>query len=139
MRVKSIPGRALAAAFTGAVLLAAALAADGCGGPRTIEVGEDADGTTVTAAAGDTIVISLAENPTTGYSWNMKLGKGLKLVKTSYEPDDTSGELVGAGGVRTWRIEATTAGEHTVSGVYERPWETGEPAAQTFTLTVNAQ
>lgn len=121
------------------VLAVAALPAAGCGEPETLKVGEDANGTTVQLAVGDDLAISLAENPTTGYEWTMKLGDGLKLLKTDYKPDDKSGELAGAGGVRTWWVEATAAGEHTVEAVYERPWESDDPQAGTFTLTVSVE
>jgi inhibitor of cysteine peptidase len=138
LSVKSLRGAALV--LVGALALVAVLAtSSGCGGSQTIQVGEDADGTTVKAAVGDVVELSLPENPTTGYEWNLKLDGGLKVQQTEYDPDDTSGELAGSGGVRTWWIEVTATGEHAVAGAYERPWESDDPQAGAFALTISAE
>src|SRR5450756_2778333 len=41
---------------------------------------ETASGTTIRAKVGDRITVTLRENPTTGYKWDMKAGPGLTLV-----------------------------------------------------------
>src|SRR5450756_527596 len=38
------------------------------------------DGATVAASVGEQFTVSLEENPTTGYEWDMKAGPGLTLV-----------------------------------------------------------
>jgi inhibitor of cysteine peptidase len=137
--VGRLAGAAAPLALAGAlVLLAGMLLAAGCGGSSTVKAGEKADGTTVAASVGDVVQLSLAENPTTGYAWKLELSDGLKQQKTDYVPDDKSGELAGSGGVRTWWIEVTAAGDHTVKGVYERSWEPN-PEDQTYTLTIAAE
>ena len=51
-------------------------------------------------------------------------------------PDALKTPLVGAGGNETFRFTASAAGTTTLSLEYRRPWETDQPAAQTYTLQV---
>ncbi|MDD4253155.1 MAG: protease inhibitor I42 family protein, partial [Methanoculleus horonobensis] len=55
---------------------------------------------TVAVPAGSEITISLDENPTTGYEWNVTSSTGLEYVNDTYIAPET--ELVGAGGVHVW-------------------------------------
>src|SRR5450756_2822578 len=45
---------------------------------------ETASGTTIRAKVGDRITVTLRENPTTGYEWEMKLAPGLTLVMRTF-------------------------------------------------------
>jgi inhibitor of cysteine peptidase len=122
-----------------AAVLAAAALMTGCGGssaPESVTVDQEADQSTVTVAVDGEVVISLEENPTTGYQWMMTFGDGLKLAKDEYKPDDTSGDVTGGGGVHTWWVQVTSAGSHEVSGKYVRSWEADDPDADTYTLTI---
>ncbi|NLV27587.1 MAG: protease inhibitor I42 family protein [Methanomicrobiales archaeon] len=71
---------------------------------------------------GETTEISLKENPTTGYTWNVSVTDGLVIVDDTFiGPDDK--RVVGAGGTHVWRIKATDVGSQFFSGVYRRSWE----------------
>jgi pimeloyl-ACP methyl ester carboxylesterase len=73
-----------------AVLAAMALMA-GCGGssaPQSMTIDQKADQSKVTVAVEGEVVISLEENPTTGYEWLMTFGDGLKVL-----PQMTSEDL----------------------------------------------
>ena len=101
---------------------------------RTYGAGDD--GQTVSIKKGEALRLSLPENPSTGYSWNLTLSNGLYLVGDEYSSDDTSGRLVGAGGTHSWDIRATGIGPQQILGVYRRPWESTTAPEKTFALTV---
>lgn len=92
------------------------------------------DGGTYTFWPGEVIQITLDENPTTGYSWDMPTPEGLILKKDEFIAPDT--ELAGAPGTHVWQFEADAPGTYTIEGKYVRPWETDAEPAETFTLTV---
>lgn len=68
----------------------------------------------------EVIMISLAENPTTGYTWNITLSEGLALLKDVYVQDEAEEGMVGVGGVHEWFIEAVEAGEQTFYGIEQQ-------------------
>ena len=94
---------------------------------------------------GDTLVIELGSNPTTGYRWVEKPAnsnpKVLRQAKHEYSQRGSKGAngkpMVGTGGVETWTFQATKAGTATLNFSYGRPWPGGEKA--TWTLKVIAK
>ena len=82
------------------------------------------------------IQLRLAENPTTGFIWNLSVTTGLSIINESYIPDDPTGKLIGSGGTHVWFLTATQAGTQLISGVYSRPWESTPADATMFTLTL---
>ena len=87
---------------------------------------------TVTLPAGSEITISLDENPTTGFSWNVTSSAGLEYVNDTYIAPET--ELVGAGGVHVWQYLAAEKGNAEFSAIYKRPWEETTGNETTFSL-----
>jgi inhibitor of cysteine peptidase len=83
---------------------------------------------------GDTFYVKLNENPTTGFSWQMNTTDGLAVVNDEYIAPDT--ELVGAGGVHEWEIQAVATGTQQVTAVYRRSWEDVTGDEQIFEFTV---
>lgn len=78
---------------------------------------------------GGTARLSLAGNPTTGYTWHCAVADESVLEPTSR--DYVSGALdglVGAGGMYVWNFKALKSGETTVTLKYYRDWE-GEGSA----------
>ena len=70
-------------------------------------------------------VISLPENPTTGYSWQFSAVSDDKSVISDMEetyiaPDNRT---VGAGGLKKYSFTARQKGTVTITGYYCRPWE----------------
>ncbi len=102
-------------------------------------VNENNNGQEYTVAVGQSFVVSLASNPTTGYVWNVSKPEDEKvLAKTdgSYVSDGNSSQMIpGQGGRNYWKFTALQAGTTEISMVYARPWESVQPA-QTFTLKV---
>lgn len=80
----------------------------------------DVNTTELVVPMNEVIMISLAENPTTGYTWNVTLSEGLALLKDVYVQDEAEEGMVGVGGVHEWFIEAVEAGEQTFYGIEQQ-------------------
>ncbi len=144
---RTIERRAGAAAAAGALLAAlvlalAAASLAGCGGdeaPPAVYTESDS-GKTVSAAVGDSIVIRLVENPSTGYTWQVNLSAGLEEQADSYIEPSVAPGVVGAAGTREITVAVTAAGSQSIEGRYVRPWEDeSTPAVQTVSLTIEVE
>ena len=89
---------------------------------------------------GQTLVITLASNPSTGYGWTVSgapdsavLAQDGDITYTATNPDVV---MPGSGGSETVRFTATAAGTTTVVLDYRRPWETDVPPVETVTIDV---
>ncbi len=97
-------------------------------------------GSYVTLELGDSLILAMASNPTTGYSWSLvSISDESVLQKVSDEyvpyPTPTGEPMVGSGGEEIWTFAPLKAGSATIEMMYSRPWESGEPAAR-FNLSV---
>ena len=93
------------------------------GVPPLFNVYTEADsGSTVNETLGDELDIRLAENPITGYSWNLSASAGLELVRDEFIHSNTSGLIVGTGGIHSFYYKVAETGEQTLHGEYRRPW-----------------
>ncbi len=104
--------------------------------PAVITLGAQDDGRTITLKSGDTLIIELEGNPTTGFSWEVGAVDDAILAAQG-DPDYTASEtgLVGSGGVFTFTFKAAHKGQTPLQLVYHRSWEEVAPA-DTFDLTV---
>ncbi len=88
----------------------------------------------------DKLIVTLEENPTTGYLWDFQVDFTgiLTLVSDEYIPDETPGMIVGAGGKRRWVFQAEGPGAVKLAFYYYRPWEEIHTAVdqRTFFVTV---
>jgi inhibitor of cysteine peptidase len=152
IRTNSRMGVLCVGALAAAVLLAAAsLAACGSSGggsdggspatPKTIAITPVAQtGTTVDAAVGDTIVVSLEANPTTGYTWELTAGDTIEVASSEYVADPNPDEMSGAGGTQVVTLKVTKAGASDLTGMYRQQWNSPSPGAQPdFSMTVQAK
>ena len=113
-----------------AVLAVCAVAGTG------MRLGAKDGGRTVVLRTGDTVALSLAENPSTGYSWQV-VSSGAPVVQAEGEPTfKPDNKLHGAGGTATYRYKAVGAGTSTLKLVYRRPWEKDATPAATFEVTL---
>lgn len=86
----------------------------------------------------DTLTVTLEENPTTGYLWNLTIGTEgiLELQSDAYTPTATSDKVVGSGGNHSWIFKGASKGETVLTFKYFRPWEKEDTATETRTYTV---
>jgi inhibitor of cysteine peptidase len=99
----------------------------------TVRAGEH--GSTVTAAVGDVVKIELAENPTTGFRWQVAAvdSSVLRLQSDDFAP---GGPAVGSGGLHVFHWAAAGRGGTDVRLELKRSWEAG-PAKSTFAIRVS--
>ena len=124
-----------------AASVAACASANATAGP--LKLANSDNGKSFTVKVGDTIKIVLPGNTTTGYAWAAALGeKDAAILVANGEPayaDGNNGSVVGAGGTFTFDFRAAKAGQATLRLLYQRPWENGVAAAQTFQVTITVK
>jgi inhibitor of cysteine peptidase len=110
-------------------------------GARDMSVGRDKNGGKVDLTTGETLVISLDSNPTTGYSWEIQETDATLLNLKGYpefvQQPNNGALVVGAGGTQVFRFEALKTGSTTLTLVYHRPFEKNVAPVDTYSLTVN--
>ena len=102
-----------------------------------IAIAESQNGQSFSAKSGDTLAITLPENPTTGYRWTV-IQADSRLLKPASDDFSQGGGAVGGGGARTFRFTAAGTGEASLSFALARSWESGTPRQQ-FTIHVHVQ
>ncbi len=62
---------------------------------------------------GDKFNIKVPSNPTTGYKWELtcKINKCIELVKSEYNKEEQSNNMIGSGGEETWTFLSKVAGK----------------------------
>jgi inhibitor of cysteine peptidase len=121
-----------------AVALAVLMMGSACDG--VVRVTEDDHGSAVELAEGETLVVTLESNRTTGYAWRVR--EVPDCLDQEGEPEyDTKGSpgMVGAPGEETWRFTAADADDGTLVLEYVRSWEEDEPPASLFELDVDVE
>jgi len=125
-----------------AALLVASMGLAGCGGDDDGDSGGGAGGGSGSGASatvfgpgdsirvvdGQTFVIELESNPTTGYEWTAEDNPNAEFVKSSMV---TSSTLPGAPGMQRLTFEATKTGSSTLVLNYARSFEPNNPPAET--------
>ena len=93
----------------------------------------------VEVAVGDSLIVTLCSNPTTGFQWpkSAQISDQTVLEQVDHEfiPPEAK-DVEGAAGKEIWTFKALKKGTSTISIDYSRPWEGGEKAAWKFALTV---
>jgi len=110
------------------------------GGGDVTNVDASYAGQEVEVTAGESLVLALESNPTTGFQWVLVENSdqtALQHAGHKYVPyENTDPPLPGVGGKELWTFKALKKGTSTISMEYSQPWEGGEKAAETFVLTV---
>lgn len=100
---------------------------------------ESDNGATATLRVSDRLMVVLAGNPTTGYSWSASPLYGYEPLRATDEEEYRTGATgrLGAGGLYIYRYWAVDEGSATLAYNYARPWEAiGPISTATFTITV---
>ena len=105
----------------------------------TITLTRAASGTTVETRTGDTIVVRLDENPSTGYKWALEKPHAnvVALQNAAYTRDHGSG--VGGGGQRILTFKAQQAGMAALQLKLWRAWEGDTSIIERFTVRFHVQ
>jgi len=96
-----------------------------------------------TAFAGTTILylVTLKENPTTGYEWFYETSDDtmLSVIDHGYTPNDSGDAEPSEEGNHSWTVGGLREGEATVAFTYMRPWEPQDSDfIYTFTFEIDA-
>jgi len=126
----SIPGEVLQTASSGTSTKAPASA---------VTATAQDNGKNIDVAPGQTLVVKLASNPSTGYKWTVEGDPSpLKLRNDSYRRS-TKSTATGAPGMQIFRFSATSSGIANLTLNYHRLFEYNVPPAKTFSLRVNVR
>jgi inhibitor of cysteine peptidase len=95
----------------------------------------------IKAGVGDTIKVTVASNPTTGYTWALAGFSDPEVLVQEGEPDYIPPEsnLIGAGGQSVWTFKAVKKGASRISLEYSQPWAGGDKAAWTLGISVSVK
>lgn len=86
---------------------------------------------------GESFMITLESNPTTGYKWESGFDQNLlKLMKSEFKQDASKPGMVGVGGREQFTFAGLKAGDAQVKMTYKRPWEQQSADAKVLTFTV---
>ncbi len=124
-----------------AIFMLAACACPNGSAQAPLLLNEADNGNAFELAVNQAASISLAANPTTGFSW--KVAEIPSFMRQDgpeqYTPDSAEGGRVGSGGTSLWIFKAKAVGSGKLTLVYQRPWEDGKKPAKsvTYNITVN--
>ncbi len=106
-----------------------------------IRLGGSDSGHALTMKIGDQFLVELEANPSTGYTWDIAEADPaiLKQIGETEYRSASSTPMPGQAGTQVLRFEALGAGVTTLKLIYHRPWETGVPPLNTFTLQITVQ
>ncbi len=99
--------------------------------PDPIMLTETAQGSTVDVAVGQSVVVELPENASTGYRWVVDHIQPPLVEAAEAHPRYPSG-AVGAGGRAVWTFTAKAPGSAAVVLKRWRPWEGEAGVAERF-------
>jgi len=109
-------------------------------GPKTVAVTEADSNKTIEVDKGDTLEVTLAGNPTTGFDWEAVPAPDSAILQPSgastFTPDS---DAVGSPGKSVMHFQAVGSGTTTLQLVYHRPSDPATAPTQTFTITVKVE
>jgi len=103
------------------------------GARHNVDLGEESNGREISLNVGDTVILRLPENPTTGYRWTLeKDGSPVcsKIGDSFVPPADSR---PGSPGTHEWRFRAEKPGAAAVEMRLIRKWN-GDSATRSFAL-----
>ncbi|MBE0609973.1 MAG: protease inhibitor I42 family protein [Dehalococcoidia bacterium] len=115
---------------------------DNGGAPNEVQLSKADNGKTVTVAMNGTVIVALASNPSTGYSWAVVATEPANLElegEPTYVPPGSTTPVVGAAGTEVFTFKAIRTGSSKLSMAYARSFETGVAPVETFEVTVEVE
>ena len=125
-------------------LLAACLTA-ACRSPQEVFLTESDSGRTLDLRVGDTILVALSSNGTTGYGWYPRHGAGnVQIIAekgdryvVDPDPEGLQKPVAGQGGTHYFNYRVIGPGVCGIALDYKRSWETRQPARM-FEIMIRA-
>ncbi|MBY5921078.1 protease inhibitor I42 family protein [Ferrimonas balearica] len=124
-----------------ATLLVLGMVLCACGQTNTLQVNEDQEGRSLVMTTGQTLVVSLESNPSTGFGW-YQAEPTEPVLAMEGEPRFVPGEgaeLAGAPGRQELHFVAGRKGVVTLKLTYGRAWETPTPSNKHYLLQVTVE
>lgn len=103
---------------------------------------EEQDDCPLTLVKGQTLLLSLPSNPTTGFRWQVRdpaAGVLRSLGPEVYNADRSQDMVVGNGGQSVWRYKAEKPGTGRLLLTYRQPWEPDAEPQTTFECAISVQ
>jgi inhibitor of cysteine peptidase len=125
-------------------LLAFTVGATACGdsgddAESGVRVDDEDAGSIVQIGAGETLVVELDGNPSTGYNWFVR-SIDEAVLRQDGEPEFVAErDLPGSPGIVTLRFTAVDEGTTTLDLAYYRDFEPGVPPARTYQIVVEVR
>ena len=104
--------------------------------PMQYSVTETDQGKTFTLHTGDSLVIVLDSNPSTGYSWVVKSVDNPVLSLDGEPAFKSDSSRLGASGKTTLTFTTVRSGSQALTLLYQRPFEKDVQPLKTFTIDV---
>ncbi len=117
-------------------------AAPTSGAPQELQLTDEDNGADVRLTFGGTLIVALASNPSTGFSWSVTPPEpaGLEIEgEPRYVPPGSTTPVVGAAGTQVFTFKTTARGASQVTLTYARSFEPGAAGERTFKVTVNIE
>jgi inhibitor of cysteine peptidase len=109
------------------------------GASSTNAITKEKNGQTITVTQGNTFVVSLPGNMTTGYSWAVKEADAGVVVQEGEPVAQPESDKIGAGGLIELKFKAVAPGRTTLKLIYYRSFEKETPPLDTFEITVEVK
>lgn len=104
-----------------------------------IEINKSHHGQTIQVPKGSILKVSLAENPTTGYRWELDkpIDKHLQVYSDDFTISDE--KAIGSGGLRILCFQPIKPDRYLLSLKHWCPWEGEESVEDRFQVTIEAK
>jgi inhibitor of cysteine peptidase len=126
------------------ILLAGLVILAGCNPkPKEVRLTGTDNGGTITLTKGETLILDLDSNPSTGYQWSVdEINEQILKQKGEAvfsQPTSAGEPLLGAGGTETFHFEAAGKGQVTLKLNYRRSWEKDIEPEATFAIQIEVR
>lgn len=118
------------------LLLALAACSKTTGSGSTISIDASDSGKTITIHQGDTLIVTLDGNPTTGYNWLMQTMDPAVLEQVGEPAYTPASDQIGAPGKISLTFQAVETGQANLVLNYMRPFEKDIAPLYTFDVMV---
>ncbi len=94
------------------------------------------NGKSITIELGEEVVVTLAENPTTGFRWSLETSHQaiLELERTAFVPPTSA--AVGSPGQRVYTFKASHTGSESLRMKLWRAWEGENSVCERIEITI---